>query len=398
MSENAWSPLTIVFALIYLAGSVSISGGPALTQWASKRGYTQLAVAGLVIFTLGGIFWNAGAMNMPPLLVAPLLTSVLIMNVLFAKYVNKESPTKYDAFGSLSLAAYMILLVIGQPGDSQFHCRYITKTCAVTYNPDDACLDYEQQMKWIINEVIFSWSFGLYLILCALAVVALIYLNWHIRYHKAAVDPISGRDVDIYRLTFSCIGGIFGGSEDIFILFLSPMTTGLFAGCGGIFWKQWLLYIDIIVVVLWFIFQMWWVSRGVLVAGAKLNGTLELVSHQFSTLFGIQLGLLGFGSFDKNLLGLSNIVSGLLFVLALVFGVIGSGVLMRGYSVFRIVARPNYRISIGGSLHEELEDRTLGGASRDSNAGSFINRDERFSSFDERSTGSQELAAMGERC
>lgn len=102
---------------------------------------------------------------------------------------------------------------------------------------------------------------------------------------------------------------------------------------------------------MWFVFQMWWVSRGVVVAGAKLNGSLELISHQFSTLFGIQIGLQGYQSFEDNMFKLPVAVAIAIFVLAVVFGVIGSAILMHGYSVFRKPARM-YAISDGGGLHD----------------------------------------------
>lgn len=208
-----------------------------MTQWAEKRKKAGLQTTGMIIFTFGGIFWNMGAMNMPPLLVAPLLTSVLIMNVVFAKYVNSEEPTIYDIVGSCFLAAYMILLVIGQPGDSKFHSLFITRTSADVYNTIDVCAAHDAKLRWMIDETILKWQFFVYLAMCFVAISVLVGLNWYIRYKIARRSEITGTDVDHYRITFSCIGGVFGGSEDIFILFLNPMFAAAFAGCTEEFFQ-----------------------------------------------------------------------------------------------------------------------------------------------------------------
>ena len=308
--KMASNDLWYVGVILYLIGTISMAGGINIQKLSlnlnEKKAPEQrrtnclqpLWVFGILLYTASGILMSLALGFSSQTMVAPLMSMVLISNIIFAHFLLGERITVRDLIATVVIAISIIVVVISTPQSNPSY--------------DQAELITLFQSVYFIAFIV-GWG----------AIVAGMMTLLFILKRRVAADPMGTSDTTLVVLGFAhgAIAGLWGGLCVTLMKSALEIIVGQFTNSGivGVLssWLMWLLLIALIVA---WVSQLLWINLGLKHCPAMFIVSLEAIFNELTAIVGGLLYFQEFAQFDTN--------NAILFSVGMLLGLFGVAILV----------------------------------------------------------------------
>eukprot|EP00211_Chloroparvula_japonica_P002987 CAMPEP_0119135834 /NCGR_PEP_ID=MMETSP1310-20130426/20155_1 /TAXON_ID=464262 /ORGANISM="Genus nov. species nov., Strain RCC2339" /LENGTH=505 /DNA_ID=CAMNT_0007126779 /DNA_START=71 /DNA_END=1585 /DNA_ORIENTATION=- len=310
----------VIGLLIYLTGTIMMSGGVNLQKYALNRNkelaeesgeeeikgvrllQNPLWVVGVVCYIFAGLFLSVALFFATPALLTPFMSMVLISNIVFAHFLLHEVITRKDLLAIAIVVVGLILTTIFAPHDTGY------------YTPE------------YLKELFLKTGFIVFFCLLLASIAAFLAINYVLYYQVKACEipaqELSQWKLQLFPFSFAALAGIFGGGTVLLMKSSIEIIVNTAADGILVLLSSWSVYLLVFIMGVFWSMQMFWLNRGLRFFHAVYIVSLEAVINEIVAVVG---SLVYFGSTEDSFPLLSKIF----FSLGLVIGV--TGVLVLAY-------------------------------------------------------------------
>lgn len=244
---------------------------------------------GLLMYILSGVMLSAALVFATQTQVSPLMSIVLVSNVLFAHFLLKEPVDRRDILAISIIVIAVCLTTIAAPKSE----RLLTK---------------EELLKLYTQGFFIAFVVVIVLLIIGIYVFNRV-LQSRCEQDKANVNPTTWTQ---YGVTFASLAGCFGG---LCVTFMKSSTTIIIDDIREGFVKfisSWVMWLLLIVLVCSWVLQLVWLNKGLALFPAIFVVSIEAIINEFVAVLG---GMLYFQEYKLMTVGY-----GVLFGFGLLMG------------------------------------------------------------------------------